>query len=85
MPSLFGGGGQRSMVNLAHGMAEFGYAVDLVLAQVEGPFLKDVRDSVREKIQQYEPNLERLSETDLPLELIPNPQHNQTRPYRAPG
>ena len=47
MPSLFGGGGQRSMVNLAHGMAESGYAVDLVLAQVEGPFLKDVRDSVR--------------------------------------
>ena len=47
MPSLFGGGGQRSMINLAHGMAASGYAVDLVLAQVEGPFLKDVRDSVR--------------------------------------
>src|SRR5215210_6767973 len=47
MPSLFGGGGQRSMVNLAHGMAESGYAVDLVLAQVEGPFLEEVRDSVR--------------------------------------
>ena len=31
MPSLFGGGGQRSMVNLANGMAESGYAVDLVL------------------------------------------------------
>ena len=47
MPSLFGGGGQRSMVNLAHGMAESGYAVDLVLAQVEGPFLREVRDPVR--------------------------------------
>jgi len=47
MPSLFGGGGQRSMVNLAHGMAESGYAVDLVLAQVEGPFLEEVREPVR--------------------------------------
>ena len=47
MPSLFGGGGQRSMVNLAHGMAKSGYAVDLVLAQVEGPFLDEVREPVR--------------------------------------
>jgi len=47
MPSLFGGGGQRSMLNLAHGIAECGYAVDLVLAQVAGPFLADVRRSVR--------------------------------------
>jgi len=47
MPSLFGGGGQRSMVNLAHGMAESGYAVDLVLTQVEGPFLEEVREPVR--------------------------------------
>ena len=35
------------MVNLAHGMAQSGYAVDLVLAQVEGPFLEDVREPVR--------------------------------------
>jgi len=47
MPSLFGAGGQRSMLNLAHGMAECGYAVDLVLAQAEGPFLAEVRRSVR--------------------------------------
>jgi hypothetical protein len=47
MPSLFGGGGQRSMVNLAHGIADSGYAVDLVLAQVEGPFLEEVRKPVR--------------------------------------
>lgn len=47
MPSLFGAGGQRSMLNLAHGMADCGYAVDLVLAQAEGPFLAEVRRSVR--------------------------------------
>ena len=47
MPSLFGAGGQRSMLNLAHGIAECGYAVDLVLAQAEGPFLAEVRRPVR--------------------------------------
>ena len=47
MPSLFGAGGQRSMINLAHGIAECGYAVDLVLAQAEGPFLAEVRRPVR--------------------------------------
>jgi glycosyltransferase involved in cell wall biosynthesis len=47
MPSLFGGGGQRSMLNLAHGLAECGYKVDLVLAQLEGPFLAHVRGTVR--------------------------------------
>ncbi len=47
MPSLFGGGGQRSMLNLAHGIVEAGYEVDLVLAQLEGPFLTEVRKSVR--------------------------------------
>ncbi|MDX1520489.1 MAG: glycosyltransferase [Anaerolineae bacterium] len=47
MPSLFGAGGQRSMLNLAHGMADSGYAVDLVLAQAEGAFMSEVRSSVR--------------------------------------
>ena len=47
MPSLFGAGGQRSMLNLAHGIAERGYAVDLVLAQAEGAFRAEVRRSVR--------------------------------------
>ena len=35
------------MLNLAHGMAESGCAVDLVLAQADGPFLAEVRRSVR--------------------------------------
>lgn len=46
MPSLFGAGGQRSMLNLAHGIADKGYEVDLVLAVKEGEFLSDVRDTV---------------------------------------
>lgn len=47
MPSLFGAGGQRSMLNLAHGIAERDYDVDLVLAQAEGAFLNEVRSPVR--------------------------------------
>ncbi len=35
------------MLNLAHGFAEGGYAVDLLLAQAKGPYLGDVHDSVR--------------------------------------
>ncbi len=46
MPSLFGAGGQRSMLNLAHGIADCGYPVDLVLAQAEGEFLSEVRKPV---------------------------------------
>jgi glycosyltransferase involved in cell wall biosynthesis len=46
MPSLFGAGGQRSMLNLAHGIADKGFDVDLVLAVKEGEFLSDVRDTV---------------------------------------
>lgn len=47
MPSLFGAGGQRSMLNLAHGIAKSGYAVDLVLVQAEGEFMDQVRPPVR--------------------------------------
>lgn len=47
LPSLNGGGAERSMLNLAHGFAERGYAVDLVLAQAKGPYLNDVHPKVR--------------------------------------
>ena len=47
LPGLYGGGAERSMLNLAHGIAARGYAVDLVLAQAEGPYLPQVHESVR--------------------------------------
>lgn len=47
LPSLSGGGAERAMLNLAHGLAEYGCAVDLVLAQARGPYLSEVQDSVR--------------------------------------
>jgi glycosyltransferase involved in cell wall biosynthesis len=47
LPGLYGGGAERIMLNLAHGIAERGYAIDLVLAQAEGSYLDQVPESVR--------------------------------------
>jgi glycosyltransferase involved in cell wall biosynthesis len=47
LPGLLGGGAERTMLNLAQGLAGQGYAVDLVLAQAEGPYLAKVPESVR--------------------------------------
>ncbi len=42
LPSLNGGGAERVMVTLANAFAVRGYAVDLVLAKAEGPYLSRV-------------------------------------------
>jgi glycosyltransferase involved in cell wall biosynthesis len=47
VPEMVAGGAQRSMLKLAGGIATRGYAVDLVLARAEGPFLAEVPASVR--------------------------------------
>jgi glycosyltransferase involved in cell wall biosynthesis len=47
LPALYGGGAERTMLNLAGGIACRGYSVDLVLAQAEGPYLNDVPSKVR--------------------------------------
>jgi glycosyltransferase involved in cell wall biosynthesis len=47
LPSLIGGGAERAMLNLAQGFAERGYAVDLVLAQSKGPYLREVNNLIR--------------------------------------
>ena len=47
LPSLSGGGAEHAMLNLAHGFAESGCEVDLVLAQAKGPYLSNVRETIR--------------------------------------
>jgi len=47
LPSLSGGGAEHAMLNLAHGIASCGYAVDLVLAQAKGPYLNHVNGTIR--------------------------------------
>jgi len=47
VPSLRGGGAERVMVNLARAFNDMGISVDLVLAQAEGPYLKEVPNNVK--------------------------------------
>jgi glycosyltransferase involved in cell wall biosynthesis len=47
LPSLRGGGAERVIVNLAHGVMERGYAADLVLAKAEGAFLSELPPGAR--------------------------------------
>lgn len=46
LPALYGGGAERTMLNLAQGIADCGIAVDLVLAQAEGPYMAEIPKSV---------------------------------------
>lgn len=46
LPGLYGGGAERTVLNLAGGLAGAGHAVDLVLAQAAGPYLAEVPKSV---------------------------------------
>ena len=47
LPSLNGGGAERVMVTLANQFSARGYAVDLVLALAQGPYLPNVSAGVR--------------------------------------
>lgn len=47
LPGLYEGGAERTMLNLAQGIAARGYAVDLVLARAEGPYMEQVPSAVR--------------------------------------
>lgn len=47
LPGLYDGGAERIMLNLAKGMADRGYRIDLVLGRAEGPFMAAVPPCVR--------------------------------------
>lgn len=47
LPGLYGGGAERTMLNLAEGFAQRGVAVDLVVGVTKGSLLDHVPDSVR--------------------------------------
>ena len=47
IPALYGGGAERTMLNLAHGIADRGYKVDLILAQAEGPYMSEIHGNIR--------------------------------------
>ena len=45
--TLGGGGAERAMLDIARGLAQRGFVVDLVLMRAEGPYLEDVPNCVR--------------------------------------
>ncbi len=47
LPTLCGGGAERVVLNLAQGMTDRGYRIDLVVATAEGAFLDQVPPAVR--------------------------------------
>jgi glycosyltransferase involved in cell wall biosynthesis len=47
MPSLLHGGAEKVTVHLANGLAERGYAVDMVLLAAHGEFLSELGSSIR--------------------------------------
>lgn len=47
LPGLYGGGAERVMLNLARGITERGFQVDLVLGRAEGSFLEEIPPAVR--------------------------------------
>jgi len=47
LPNLDGGGAERTMLNLAEGMVNRGFNVDLVLGQADGSYVKSVSKSLR--------------------------------------
>ena len=47
IPTMAGGGAERVIANLAGGLSDLGYAVDLLLVRAEGPYLSEVPEGVR--------------------------------------
>jgi len=47
LPGLYDGGAERTLLNLAEGIAAKGFPVDLVLSRAEGPYMAEIPDSVR--------------------------------------
>jgi glycosyltransferase involved in cell wall biosynthesis len=47
LPELIGGGAQRVMLNLAQGIADNGYSVDLIVSKAIGPYLAEVPKNIR--------------------------------------
>lgn len=47
LPGLYDGGAERTLLNLAEGIAARGFPVDLVLSRAEGPYMAEIPASVR--------------------------------------
>ena len=76
LPGLYEGGAERIILNLAKGVAERNYPVDLVLARAEGPYMSQVPNSVRlidlnaKRVMTSVPALSRYLRHEQPAALL---------------
>jgi glycosyltransferase involved in cell wall biosynthesis len=76
LPSFAGGGAEKSMITLAHGFAERGHEVDLVVCRAEGPHKSAVDPGVRvvnlnvPRVVLSVPNLVRYLRAERPAALL---------------
>jgi glycosyltransferase involved in cell wall biosynthesis len=81
LPSLRGGGAERSMVTLANAMAAAGVRTDLLLVQARGPYLAEVSAAVRvvdlgaSRVMGSLTSLARYLRREKPAGLIATPSH----------
>jgi glycosyltransferase involved in cell wall biosynthesis len=76
LPGLYDGGAERTILNLAKGIAGKGYAMDLVLSRAEGPYMAEIPDSVRlvdlkaSRVMSSVPALVRYLHQEQPVALL---------------
>lgn len=76
LPGLYDGGAERTLLNLAEGIAAKGFPVDLVLARAEGPYMAEVPRSVRvidlkaARVLMCLPALVRYLRSERPIALL---------------
>jgi len=81
LPSLRGGGAERVMLTLSQGFAQRGFAVDVVLAKAEGPYLQQVPVGVRiidlkaSRVLKSLPRLVRYLKKEKPAVLLSTLNH----------
>jgi glycosyltransferase involved in cell wall biosynthesis len=81
LPSLRSGGAERVILNLAHGLVERGFPVDLVLATAEGGFLDQLSPDVRlvdlkaKRVLQSLVPLTNYLRRERPRVLVPSMSH----------
>lgn len=81
VPSMHGGGAERTMLNLSQGAVERGLAVDLILSRAEGPYMAKIPNGVRvvdlkaPRVLASLPGLVRYLRTESPLAMVSAMNH----------
>lgn len=81
LPNLGGGGAERVMVEVARGLARRGHDVDVVAAQLEGPFVAELPEQVRAidlgapRVMRAIPDLVRYLRRERPRVLLSTMNH----------